>query len=201
MSWSNPTPEEAEQNYYYYKNKYYYAANQRNQSIKQEEKLAAERRSASSAYNSLSNQKKNLEKRLEALVRIIAMLEGTGGWLSVSVPDVISKALKSVIKADEDHKNSIKLSGGVAAASLVEAFRPKTVEGDADSAAALAAYKSEKSSLENQISDLNTQITNTAATIDALNSKINACNSMQADLKNVMNSSSYEMLHFQKFLP
>lgn len=201
MSWSNPTPEEAEQNYYYYKNKYYYAANQRNQSIKQEEKLVAEKNSASSTYNNLSNQKINLEKRLEALVRIIAMLEGTGGWLSVNVPDVISKAVNSVTKADEEHRNSIRLSGGAAAASLVEAFKPKTVESDANSAAALAAYKSEKTSLENQISDLKTQIANTAAAIDSLNSKISSCNSLQADLKNVMNSSSYEMLHYQKFLP
>ncbi len=200
MSWSNPTPEEASNAYSYYKNKYQSAANQKRASEKQEQSYVSQKSSATSQKAALSSQKVSFEKRLSGVENIIKMLEGSGGWFSTNVPNAISKASSSLSKAETSYRNSIKLSGGIAAASLENAFETKTVEGEIHSANALQQYKSEKIRLEQEIANLKTQISTLSNTISTLTSKINSCNATQASLRSSMNSYAYEMNHFKKYM-
>lgn len=200
MSWSNPTQEEAAEAYDYYKHKYSTAAYQRNASIRQEQSYASEKNAATSKMNGLSAQKLNFEKRLEGIENIIKMLEGSGGWFSTNVPGAISKAVSSIKKADTSYRQSIRMSGGVAAASLETAFKAKGVEEDGNSASALQGYKAEKARLEQSIADIKAQIAALSGLISSLSSKISACSADQAALQRTMNSSAYEMNHYKKFM-
>lgn len=200
MSWSNPSPEEAANAYSYYKTKYCNAANQKYASEKQEQSYVSQKSSASSRMRSLSSEKVNFEKRLNGIVNIIKMLEGNGGWFAVNVPSTISKVSSALSKTDSSYRNSIKMTGGVAAASLESAFKAKSVDSDINSATALQRYKTEKARLEQEIANLNTQITTLTNTISTLTSKINACNATQASLRSSMNSYAYEMNHYKKYM-
>lgn len=200
MSWSNPSPEEASEAYFYYKDRYSTAASQRSASIRQEESFVSQRSAASSQMSSLSAQKINFEKRLEGIENIIKMLEGSGGWFATDVPGAISKAVSSIQRADSSYHQSIKMTGGTAAASLETAFKAKTVEEDYRSSSALQGYKTEKARLEQSIADLKAQIASLSSLISSLSSKISACNADQAALQRAMNSSAYEMNHYKKYM-
>lgn len=200
MSWYNPSREEAIEAYAYYKNKYYNAANQRNASMRQEQAYVSQKSMATTKMNDLSTQKMNFEKRLEGIIKIIKMLEGSGGWFVTNVPSTISKAASTIQKTEISYKRSIKMTGGIAAASLETAFAVKTVEEDYRSASALQDYKSEKVRLENNIADLNSQIASLSSQISILSRQISACNAAQASYKNTMNSSAYEMNHYRKYM-
>lgn len=198
-SWSNPTPSEADDAYRYYKSKYADAAEQKRNSERRESSYYSQRNSAKSQIGSLSKQKVNFEKRLKGIEKIIKMLEGNGGLFSANVPEVISKAQKKLSKADESYRGCIKVTGGTATASIENALAIKTVEGDANSAAALQAYKAERTRLQREISNLNTQITNMTSLVDSLNRKISACNSEQYSLQRSMNSYAYDMNHYKRY--
>lgn len=200
MSWYNPSQEEATEAYAYYKNKYYSAANQRNASMRQEQAYVSQKSAATTKMNDLSAQKLNFEKRLEGVIKIIKMLEGSGGWFATNVPSTISKAISTIQKTETSYKRSIKMTGGMAAASLETAFAVKTVEGDHRSASALQAYKSEKTRLEQSIADLKSQIASLSSQISTLSKQISACSAAQASYKNTMNSSAYEMNHYRKYM-
>jgi len=200
MSWYNPSQEEATEAYAYYQNKYYNAASQRNASMRQEQTYISQKSAATTKMNDLSAQKLNFEKRLEGIIKIIKMLEGSGGWFATNVPSAISKATSTIQKTDTSYKRSIRMTGGVAAASLETAFAVKTVEGDHRSASALQAYKSEKTRLEQSIADLKSQIASLSSQISTLSKQISACSAAQASYKNTMNSSAYEMNHYRKYM-
>lgn len=200
MSWYNPSQEEATEAYTYYQNKYYSAANQRNASMRQEQAYISQKSAATTKMNDLSAQKLNFEKRLEGIIKIIKMLEGSGGWFATNVPSTISKAISTIQKTDTSYKRSIRMTGGIAAASLETAFAVKTVEGDHRSASALQAYKEEKTRLEQNIADLKSQIVSLSNQISTLSDQISACSAAQASYKNTMNSSAYEMNHYRKYM-
>lgn len=194
MSWSNPSVDEAIENYSYYKNQYYNASSQREASIRQENGYIAERNAVKNQMNDLSFQKLNLERRLEGITRIIGMLEGFG-----SVPSSISKVTRIIKDTDESFRAAIRLDNN-SSVSLEDAFRTKSVEEDANSAAAYQTYKNEKVSLEQKIENIKGQISSLSEQISTLTSQINACNSLQASLKRTMNSSAYEMNHYRKYM-
>ncbi len=200
MSWYNPSQEEATEAYAYYQNKYYAAASQRNASMRQEQAYISERSAATAKVNDLSNQKLNFEKRIEGIIKIINMLEGSGGWFATNVPSTILKATSTIQKTDASYNRSIRMTGGVRAASLEEAFSIKTVEEDCRSASALQAYKEEKTKLEQSVADLKSQMASLSSQISMLSSQISACSAVQASYKNTMNSSAYEMNHYRKYM-
>lgn len=200
MSWYNPSQEEAIEEYIYYQNKYYNAASQRNTSMQQEQAYILQKNAATTKMNDLSEQKLNFEKRLEGIIKIIKMLEGSGDWFATNVPSTISKATSAIQKADTSYKKSIRMTGGIAAASLETVFAVKTVEGDHRSASALQAYKSEKTRLEQSIVDLKNQIASLSSQISELSKQISACSAAQVSYKNIMNSSAYEMNHYRKYM-
>lgn len=200
MSWYNPSQEEAIEAYAYYQNKYYTAASQRNVSMRQEQAYLSQKSAVTSKMNDFSVQKLNFEKRLEGIIKIIKMLEGSGGWFTTNVPSAISKATSTIQKTDTSYKRSIRMTGGMAAASLETVFAVKTVEGDYRSASALQAYKSEKTRLEQSIANLNSQIASLSSQISLLNKQISACNAAQVSYRNIMNFSAYELNHYRKYM-
>ena len=199
MSWYNPTPEEAEDCYYFHKGRYERAAQEKRASEQAENRYRTEKATAQSTMNNLRSDKINFEKRLKGIEDIIKMLEGNGGWFSNNVPDAISKAGKQLEKAEESYKGSIRLTGGGTQASLETAFHTPTVGEESHSAAALTAYKQEKTRLEQAIADVNRQLGSLSSTIDNLNQKIRDCNATQASLSSSMWSSAYDMNHYRKY--
>lgn len=199
-SWNNPTEDEAEEAYDYYKAKYNSAASQKRSSERQEQTYISEKKSAVNKRDQLRDQVLNFEDRLEGIDKIIAMLEGTGGWFTANVPEAISKTQRTLSKADGSLRECIKLTGGAAAASMETAFAVKTVEGDYRSAAALQAFRSERERLSGQLQELNNQINSLSEQISTLSGKISSCNSQQWDLQRSMNSYAYDMNHYKKYI-
>lgn len=197
MSWSNPSPQEAEDNYYYYRNRYNNAASQKASSERREANYINQKNSAVCQMNDLSSQKLNFEKRLEQIGNIIRMLEGSSG--TNNVPSIIAKGIQAVTRTDESYRGAIRLSG-VAPAAFASIFNVKTVESDPNSSSALAKYKSEKARLEQAIADLKTQIASLSSAIAGLNSAISSCNAEQASLRSSMLSSATEMNHYKKYM-
>ncbi|MEE0954496.1 MAG: hypothetical protein U0L49_01635 [Eubacterium sp.] len=200
MPWFNPSQEEATEQYTNNKNKYNSAVNSYNASVNQENNLISQKSAAESQLNQCRTDKMNFEQRLEGIVKIIKMLEGSGGWFSTDVPGSITKAEKAVQKADNSYRKSIKLTEGGSTANLADAFHTKSVAEESHSSAALSAYKSEKTKLETDIQNLKTQISNLSGQISSLSSQIRACNSAQSSLKKTMNSCAYNMNHYHKYM-
>ena len=200
MSWLNPTPREAEEEYAYYRSRYNNAASQKRKSEQQESSFVSEKNSLNRQLRPLSSQKTNFEKRMNGIDKIIKMLEGRGGWLSVNVPDVISKTNTSLRNADNSYRRSIVVTNGNSAASLDSVFHVKTIDEDIHSSGALQQFKSEKARIEEELADLNKQISALSSSISNLTKKINACNATQADLNTIMRSSALEMEHFKRYI-
>ena len=200
MSWINPTPEEAEQAYYNNRNRYNAAASQKRTSEQQEIAYSNQRTMAKNQLSNAKSDKVNFEKRLEGVKKIVAMLEGSGGWGSTNVPNTISKANRAVSTAGNSYRKCIKETGGTSAASLADAFETKSVEGERHSSSALLALKKEASRLEQAIADVKKQISGLNSTIDNLNRQIRTCNSTQASLQRTMNSCAFEMVHYSRYM-
>lgn len=198
-SWSNPSQDEALEAYTYYKGKYEDAATQKRASEQQEQSYIAERNTANCQITALSAEKINLEKRVQGIEKIIRMLEGTGNIFSVDVPAAIDRAKKTLSRADDSLRKSMRLSGGGTAASLETAFALKTVEENAHSASALLAFKAEKERLEQAIEEMHAQLANLESLVESLTGKINTCNLSQEALQSSMSSYAYDMNHYKKF--
>lgn len=198
--WNYPSESEAEEACDYYKRKYENAAYELRTAERKQQEYNSQKSSAVSQKNSKLEKKLNFEKRLEGIERIIAMLEGTGGLFVENVPETIRKAQKSLAKTDESFRASIRLSGGNPAPSFEDAFETKTVEADAHTAAALQAFKMEKNRLQQEIADLNAQISSLSDLIDSLNRKINSCIDYQAEMRSRMNNFAFDLRHYRKIL-
>ena len=198
MSWSNPSPKEAEDSYYSAKNSYANAANQRSASERAQSNYIAEKNSCASALQSSQSEKTNFEKRIAGIGEIIKALEGAGGG-GLDVPSAISSVNTAAGNASESFRSAIQCAE-ISQANLSEVFRSKSVDEDANSSGALSAYKSEKTRLEQAVAELERKIASLFSSIDSLSSKINACNIAQANYSRTMSSAAYEMNHFKKYM-
>lgn len=177
----------AEEYYYSARRKYYDAKSDYQYYRSKENDYRQQQSAANRSLSDYQSQKLNFEKRLEGIVRIIAMLESSG-----NVSAAIDSATKAAQTADQSYANCVRLSGQEPA-SLTQAFSPKQVTAEQHSSAALANYKSEKVRLEEAIRNVNAQIAACASLIGSLNSKIKSCQSQQASLKRVITQTSLQM--------
>lgn len=196
MSWFNPSPDEAADEYYASKSRYENAASERYQSERQEENYRSERSSVRSAIGSCRSDKINFEKRLEDLIRIIGCLEGSG---FIDVPGSIGHSNKSSEDAGESLRQSIQCSD-ITTPDFAGVFRCKSVEEETHSSSALDEFKKERERLKQAIEDLKAQINQLQAEFDNLSSQIAACNAQQAALKRVMVNSAFDMNHFKSYM-
>ena len=197
MTWGNPSPEEAAEEYYNSKSRYTDAANQRAESMRQEEGFRAERQSALNQLWDAQNQKLNFEKRLEQLREIIAMLTGSSGRLDV--PGIIQKMNQAAEIAGESYRDSV-LCADISAAGIGDVYRGKSVPEDPDTSTALDELQKEAVRLENAIEELRQKMIQLESLAADLANKISQCAAMQADLRRVMYSSAYDMNHFKGFM-
>ena len=147
MSWKNPTPAEANEQYYYNRNKYNDALAQRRASERKETQYREQKNAAKAQMSTLSTKKVNFENRIKGLEKIIQALVGAG-WMSV--PAAIDKVAKQLQKVDSSYKGSIKVSGTVPMADIGNAFFVKSVESEPHSASALQQFRAEKARLERE---------------------------------------------------
>lgn len=197
MTWSNPSAEEAEDNYKYYKSRYNNAASQKSQLDQQAKNYARQKQDYANKMSEASSQKLNFEKRLEQIKDIVRMLEGNSPVNDI--PSAIARGLKSVMQLNQIYPKAVAVAG-VAAASIMDSFDVKTVTADPYSSSALTGYKNEAQRLEKAIIDLQNQINSMSSAIAALNSKISSCNAQSASLQKSMYSSAYEMNHYKKYM-
>ena len=197
MSWLNPTPDEANEQYYYNRNKYNNALAQRRASEKQEAQYIDQKNAATAQMNTLSEQKVNFEKRIQGLDEIIKSMEGLGGS---DVPSSINKAAKQLQKVDSSYRGSIRASGTIPVADLGNAFSVKTVDAEPHSSMALQQFRAEKSRLEQEVTNLKLRIASLSSQIASLTSQINGCNSVQSSLTSQMNTCAYEMNHYKPYM-
>ena len=199
-SWVSPSPSEAEEAYNYYKGKYQQAAYQKHTSQMQEDAYISKKNDTIAKRDSFSTQKVNFEKRLRGVQEILKILQGTGGWFSADVPEAIKKAQNSLSKADTDFWDSIRVYGIIGSVTLEDAFKTKTVEEDAHSAAALAAFKSEEERLKREIENLQKQIDSLSDFAASLTRKIRECDATQRSLSRAMSGYAYDMNHYKKYM-
>jgi uncharacterized protein YlxW (UPF0749 family) len=196
MSWFNPSPDEAADEYYASRNRYNDAANQKYQSERQEEGYRSERCGVVNALNSCHSDKINFEKRLEDLTKIIGCMEGSG---FIDVPGSIGVSNNSSEQADDSLRKSIQCDD-IATPDFAGVFRCKSVEEETHSNNALNDFKKERERLKQAIEDLKNQINQLNAAFDNLSSQIAACNAQQAELRKVMVSSAFDMSHFKSYM-
>ena len=135
--------------------------------------------------NDLSNEKtkkKNKEKRREDVIKLIQMLDGSGGWFSTDVPEDISNSRKALTELDGSFRSSIVISGADSA-SMASNFQVKTVTGDSNSNASLNSFRSVKNELDGEISDCQTRIRKLENSIDDLDRQIRNHNTYQSQLR------------------
>lgn len=194
MSRSEPSYDEALENYYYYKNRYEDSAVERQSYYRQACNYENEKTIVLNKITQACDEKANLEKRRAGVEQIVRILE------SGSVPKAISDVNNSLTKAQESFSKSIRLSGGGQGCDLQAAFRTKGVSEDPNTSFALSEYKKEIERIVNEIQHLNQTISLLNAQVDTLNSKIRNCEDMQNSLRHKMNESAYEMDYYKQFI-
>ena len=147
----------AELDYYESKKAYNKAVAQRQSLQKQETACYTAKSNAISNIHNAQTNKINFEKRLAEIEKIIKMLDGTGGWFSVNVPEAIDKANKQLSKVDESFKKCMTCTG-YQPAKLGEVFKVLTVAEDDNTNQALEILKQEKIRLQKAIDNLKESI-------------------------------------------
>ena len=204
MSWYNPSQDEVADEYYSSKSRYTNAANQRYAAERAAENCCAEKAQAQRAIASCMSDKINFEKRIEDIRTIIGALDGSASGVLVSllgadIPSLITKFNSAAQQTGESYKGSMKCLD-IAAASIADIFRGKTVEEDAWLSDALQKFRDEMARLQQALQDLQNQINALEATVTDLTSKINMYNAEQADWRKVMMSSAFEMNHYRSYM-
>lgn len=195
MSWSNPSQKEAEEAYYSNKKRYNSAATEKRNSERQENEYISQKCSYDKQLWSLNSQRINIEKRIQQIGLIIAMLKtstsnnGLMSWIlqtNKELNKTEESFLKSIIMADYDPS--------------FKRLEISSVDKDPNSNHALELLENEKKRLEQALADIKSQMNNARAQINELIRKINQCNSYQQTLSSTMMSSVYEMNHYKKYM-
>lgn len=198
--WINPTFEEAKEAYFYNRGKYNSAAEELRIAQQQETQLQNDKVSLEAQIADGKEKVKKDKKRVEKVERLIKMMEGTGGLGMTDVPGAISKAQKSLEKADEDFGKAIIISGGGGKASIKTAFDMKGVNEDPYSSGALSEFKKEKSRLQQEISEFNVKVSNWQEQLKSVKTRLRTCTSDQQTIQNRMQSFAYDMNHYRIIL-
>lgn len=192
-SWTNPSPEYAQESYSNAKTKYSNAASAYVQNNKQMESYQTEYKSCSAKVDSMRSDKISFERRIEAIGEVIRMLDD-GGTVDQTINDANHMAQQT---EEAFHKNFY--CTGIAKPPIAQAFSHQTVSQNTSSASALSELKKEKSRLEQSLQELGSKLNAMEQNVEALTSKMNALASTQSDLAKTMKNTSFEMNHFKKY--
>lgn len=148
------------------KNKYYENINLKNKAKNDGNAYIRERNTVKNNVSDLKSQKTNLEKRLAQVIDLIKYLER-------NVTNHIDDTNKTSLKAQQTYCDAIKCIGNnLLAAGIQEAFKLKAIEEDCT---ALQDCRVEKTRIENNITNINKNITALENYISQLNKNIITC--------------------------
>jgi len=199
MSYWNPTPDEAYDQYYYNKRKYEQAYSQRKTLDRQKTSYESQQAYQKNNINNLKNEKLNFEKRLKGLKEIIEKLESNGGVFSKNVPAAISATERPVTEMTTAYERSIIVSG-ISSSDISSAFKVKQVTAHYASSNALQGYKRKYDELQTAIENVNRSIANAENEIRNLKNRINEINDMQRQLRSSMNNCTMNMNHYRRYI-
>lgn len=198
MSWFNPTPEEAAEEYYSAKTHYAQAAKERFAAKNAALHYHDEQNYVNHLMQESFHDKINFEKRIEDIQNLIRFLSDENKMHLLSVPHVINYYQSSADHAGTSYRESIQ-SPDLSAADLSTALRCESVEENMHSAQALALFQKELARLEQAIQDINARISQLTQMTQELSRKIMLCELEQDKWRKMMLSSAYDMQHFSKY--
>lgn len=185
--------DEEERRYYYQRaeNDYYEAKHSRDHAEEKWETSYLQKCNAESELNTFENEKINLEKRLEQIIKSISAF---GSLDSIQ----ISNANRAALKASKEYGNAIKPKNGAAAiADIGSHFETKDINSDNNSSSALSSCRAEKNRLENAIDiiessirNLNTRISSLESNIQTYKAQYDAYDRAMGTYRNLMNEYS-----------
>ena len=199
MSYWYPTQEEAESQYYYNRRQYYNASIENRNLQRQKDACIDQRRRLSNNRQTLQSNKINFEERLRGIDKIIRKLEGTGMFFSSNVPSTIEKADRAMNVFEDGYRRSMRVDG-IPAADVRRAFAVQTVEGNRNSANALAIYIRKYQELSESIENIKRQIADMDRQMGELQRKVTDLSNQQWNMSRLMNSSLFNMEHFRPFM-
>lgn len=156
--------------------------NELRRSEKKESEYEASKKRASTDLANSRKEKRNLEKRLDGVRKIISMMEGSGGFFSANVPEKIRRANKSSDEAGSNFKGCIRCSG-VQAADVADKFHTQKVNENRNSSSALQEFEREERRLVGAIDEIDRQIRALNDRIGILTTNIRNCNSTQSSIR------------------
>lgn len=194
MSWSNPTPEEAQEAYDDAKSKYESAAEDYFRYKNEYETYDASLSSAKLQQNAATVTRDLYQKRLEALDDIIKMLQPMGD-MDMKVLGVTTSAQMTEMLM----KGSIYCDG-VNAPSIGDFFRSYSVANNTHSAQALELIKKERNRTQINLDEAQARMNSVGGTLEELISKGQAAYDSMNAAQKTMKSCAYEMEHYKKYL-
>ncbi len=156
--------------------------NELRRSEKNETEYESSKKRASTDLANSRKEKQNLEKRLDGVRKIIDMMEGSGGFFSVNIPEKIKRVNKSSDSAGSDFKGCIRCTG-VQSADFADKFHTEKVHENRHSSNALQEFENEERRLISAIDAIDRQIKALNDRIGTLTTKIRNCNNTQSSLR------------------
>lgn len=199
MSYWNPTPDEAYDQYYYNKRKYEQAYSQQKTLDRQRSSLENQQAYQKDNIKNLRNDKLNFEKRLKGLKDIIDKLESSGGMFKKTVPASISATDRLITEMANAYERSIVVTG-ISRSDISNAFKVKQVSAHHASSSALQEYKVKYAELQTAIENVNKSINNAENEIRSLKSRISDINDMQRQLRMSMRNYTMNMNHYRSYI-
>ncbi len=197
MSWNNPTQNEAEDEYSRNKSRYQKAADERNARTKEKNRCLSEKSSCENKLKALNKRKYSFERRRDQLDEIIRVFED--GARPKSILSLITDSNRKLKRASDSKDESIRYSI-LKNITLEHAFKSRELHEDPHLSSALSSYKREKAKTEQLIADIDKQARQLEEALRDLNRKIASLNEIQRQLKKTMDSCTYNMLHYKKYL-
>ena len=194
MSWNNPTPEEAEEAYAQAKSRYETAAESYLQNKKKIETYKQEYDDIYSKAMAWGLKKNKLEKKMEKLLEIKAMLE-PGGAVDKAVAEVNSE-----LRWAEDNLKKNLVCTNIQSPTVSQAFRCPTVEQHPDSLEARQLLRQVRYRYDQEIEEVESKMKTIESEADELKRKLNSYTDTQSQLSKIMKDCSYEMNHYKKYL-
>lgn len=185
---NNLTPEERRAYYRRAENDYNNAKISKRQAENRRDSYRTELRNSLDSIQSNKSEKRNLEKRLAQINKIIQAMDKLDG-------DYFDKANRSASNADTTYGEAI-VCKGITRGNMKKSFLSKSKCADVNTDTAYSACLAEKKLLEKTIERIDSQIRMLDSKIDSLKSSIRGCNSAISDANSQMRRSNWAMNYY-----
>lgn len=182
--------------------RYREAAERYNESRRQAEQYAAEKQTMARQMNDANSQKLNFERRLESVIELLGVINGSGGAMvsriGTDVPTAITELNGKADAANASYGSSIR--GQSAAADLRESFGCENPERDPKITNAKEELEKEVRRLRTGIEQLEKSMREMDAKMSDLSARINSANADAASSRQDMMRSEYDIDSYRQQL-